>query len=199
MASISTIFVSLMSKFLEIGPGRGDFLFFLAEQNPLSTVVGVEYKHKRFEKLTGRVEKRQLPNVRLLLGDARTVLPQECTDEEFEKIFILFSDPWPKRRHEKHRLFQEPFVKELHRILKPEGRIYVAHDDPRYIAQIKDVFRKFVSSFVFHEDGVEFTTFYADKWKKEGRSISSFSYEKIDARDHETIGVPCAYATVENA
>lgn len=185
-----------MSKFLEIGPGRGDFLFHLAEEDPLGVIVGVEVKRKRFDKLLVRREKRALTNVELLCGDARFALLQ-FPDAEFDKIFILFSDPWPKRRHAKHRLFQTKFVEELSRVLKPGGRIYVAHDDPRYIAQIREVFRRFAGSFVHRDDGVEFTTFYADKWKKEGRRIWSFSYEKIAGDRENILGGPCVNPTVE--
>jgi tRNA (guanine-N7-)-methyltransferase len=185
-----------MSKFLEIGPGRGDFLFHLAEENPSATVVGVEVKPKRCEKLAVRREKRGLKNVELVCMDANTFLPQ-CSEAEFEKIFILFSDPWPKRRHAKNRLFQQRFAVELSRVLRPGGRVYVAHDDPRYVAQIRDVFRALASSFVHRDDGVEFTTFYADKWRKEGRKLWSFSYEKIDAKNREDIGGPCAHIPLE--
>ena len=180
-----------MSRYLEIGPGRGDFLFFLAEEDPTRTVVGVEIKLKRCEKLKIRMEKRALTNVELVCMDARTFLPQ-CADAEFDKIFILFSDPWPKNRHAKNRVFQEAFVAEILRVLKTEGRIYVAHDDPNYVAQIREVFGAFAASFVARDEGVEFTTFYADKWKKEGRTLQSFSYEKINANDRDNIlGGPC--------
>ncbi len=188
-----------MSRYLEIGPGRGDFLFFLAEEDPTRTVVGVELKLKRCEKLAIRLEKRKLSNVELVCMDARTFLPQ-CADAEFDKIFILFSDPWPKNRHAKNRLFQERFVEDLIRVLKPEGRIYVAHDDPNYIAQIRDVFRTFAASLIARDEGVEFTTFYADKWKKAGRSLSSFSYEKINQQNRDNIlGGPCVYPAQQSA
>lgn len=187
-----------MNKLLEIGPGRGDFLFHLATENPLATVVGVEVKPTRCEKLAVRLEKRGLKNVELVCMDAKVFLPQ-CAADEFEQIFILFSDPWPKNRHAKNRLFQEKFVEGLLRVLKPGGRIYVAHDDPKYIAQIREVFGAFATSFVAHDDGVEFTTFYADKWKKEGRSLWSFSYEKIDTTDRDNIlGGPCVHPTLED-
>lgn len=170
----------LMSIFLEIGPGRGDFLFWLAEQNPTDTVIAVEYKRKRFEKLKARTEKRGFKNVWLYLGDARQVLTQEFTDSCIDKIYILFSDPWPKRRHEHHRLFQQDFVKQIHRILTPGGRIFIAHDDPVYTAAIRELFREKATLFIAHEEPLPFAemTFYAEKWKKEGRKIQSFSYEK---------------------
>lgn len=188
-----------MSKILEIGPGRGDFLFHLAEVHPLATVVGVEVKPKRCEKLAVRRERRGLTNVELVCMDARSFLPQ-CSEAEFDQVFVLFSDPWPKTKHAKNRLFRDDFVKEVLRVLKPGGRIYVAHDDPTYVEQIRMVFARMAGSFIAHEDGVEFTTFYADKWKKEGRTLWSFSYEKIDITDRENIlGGPCEYPAVENA
>jgi tRNA (guanine-N7-)-methyltransferase len=111
-----------MKKLLEIGPGRGDFLFHLATENPQATVVGVEVKPTRCEKLAVRLAKRELKNVELVCMDAKVFLPQ-CAPDEFEQIFILFSDPWPKNRHAKNRLFQEKFVEGLLRVLKPGGRM----------------------------------------------------------------------------
>jgi tRNA (guanine-N7-)-methyltransferase len=189
-----------MSMILEIGPGRGDFLFHLAQENPEKTVAAIEYKRKRFDKLVRRVEARRLANVRLYFGDARLVLPQEFADLSCEAIYILFSDPWPKRRHAKHRLFQPSLVRELSRILVPEGRIVIAHDNLSYVAQIRKVFQQFIRFFVLLEDELDFPTFYAEKWKKEGRSIYSFSYKKINCnveRDH--LSLPCEFPTDETA
>lgn len=185
-----------MSNFLEIGPGRGDFLFRLAEENPLKTVQAIEYKRKRYEKLSRRLEKRELSNIRLHFGDARVVLPQEFRDESLEKVFILFPDPWPKRRHEKHRLFQDSFIKELLRVLKPEGEILIATDDPLYRQRIQEVFRHYIHSFVFSPLETLPMTFYADKWRREGRELYSFSYGKIGCRrERDSLSLPCAYPT----
>ena len=185
--------------YLEIGPGRGDFLFHLAQENPTKTVAAVEYKRKRFEKLARRIETRGIQNVRLYFGDARVVLPQEFSDEFFEKIFILFLDPWPKRRHAKHRLFQKAFVQELFRVLKPEGEVFIAHDDPDFISQIQEVFRECVDSFVFSEVGIQFLTFYAEKWQKEGRVISSFSYRKLGCKsERDYLALPCVVPSIED-
>ncbi len=185
---------------LEIGPGRGDFLFHLASENPTKTVAAIEYNRKRFEKLLRRIEARGLQNVRLHFGDARVVLTQEFQDETFEQIFILFLDPWPKRRHAKHRLFQKPFLKELLRVLKPEGQVFIAHDDPTYVSQIQEAFRESADSFIFSEVGVQFLTFYADKWQKEGRSISSFSYRKLGCKsERDYLALPCVVSSIEDA
>lgn len=180
-----------MSTFLEIGPGRGDFLFRLAEENPDATVAAIEYKRKRFDKLVRRLGKKALPNVRLLMGDARFLLPQEFSENSVDKIFILFSDPWPKRRHAKHRLFQQEFVRKLIRVLVPDGQIFIAHDDPVYISQIREVFLPFSPELLSSEDGIDFRTFYADKWLREGRAIYSFSYRKRANEDASIGFIPC--------
>lgn len=163
---------------LEIGPGRGDFLFQLAAENPGKTISAIEFKRKRFEKLARRIESKGVPNIHLYLGDARWVLPREFPDESLERIFILFPDPWPKRRHAKHRLFQESFVREIHRVLKPQGEVFISHDDRNYVSQIREVFDRLRPLFQPFEKGVDFQTFYADKWLKEGRAIDAFSYVK---------------------
>ncbi len=166
------------SHLLEIGPGRGDFLFHLAQQNPDSRVIGVEIKPRRFEKLKVRLAMLGLQNICLCRGDARVVLPTLIPDQLFEKIYILFSDPWPKRRHAQHRLFQESFILELLRVVKPSGIVFVAHDDPTYHQQIREKFSRF-PEWEFSPAGIDFQTFYAEKWQREGRSLISFSYKRV--------------------
>lgn len=162
---------------VEIGPGRGDFLFHLARDHPQAQVVGIEIKQKRFDKLKPRIEKLGLTNILLFCGDARLVLPEKFPESSVEQIYILFSDPWPKKRHARHRLFQKSFLLELVRILKQNGTIFVAHDNPEYLIQIREEF-SFVPGLQFSPDGIDFPTFYAEKWKQEGRNLVSFSYKK---------------------
>ena len=196
-----------MSHYLEIGPGRGDFLFWLAKENLTSQIYGVEYKKKRFDKLVNRLEKNGLLNIFLHSGDARTVLPQEFSDGYFQKIFILFSDPWPKRRHQKHRLFQESFIRELWRVLEPGGQIFIAHDDPNYLQEIRQLFELFSEAFSYSSEGVQFMTFYAEKWIKEGRQLKSFSYRKkpnaiLEKGCHlkrDYLALPCVLPAIEDS
>lgn len=184
-----------MSILLEIGPGRGDFLFWLAEQNPDKEVWAVEYKRKRFEKLIQRVEKRNLKNITLFCGDAKKVLPEKIASSSIEKLYILFSDPWPKRRHAHHRLFQQAFVEEIHRILSSSGEVFVAHDDPRYTEEIKTIFRKNAALFIYSEDAsLPLMTFYAEKWLRAGRTLRFWSYRKISCmEDRDFLSLPCLF------
>lgn len=169
-----------MPLIVEIGPGRGDFLFHLARENPASEILGIEYKRKRHDKLRRRLEKNGLTNVRLLCGDARALLPSELRADSVDTIYILFNDPWPKRRHARRRLFQEGLVEELLRVLRPGGLVAISTDAPKYREEIGGLFRRY-RGFLPHGDGLHFPTFYAEKWRLEGRTIFSFSYEKRDA------------------
>ena len=53
-----------------------------------------------------------------------------------DQIWILFPDPWPKKRHHKRRLINEKFLKKIHRILKTEGKIYIGTDSISYLVSI---------------------------------------------------------------
>ena len=160
---------------LEIGPGRGDFLIHLARENPLRQIAAIESRRKRYDKLNRRLA--PFPNVTLLFGDARQVLPAEFPEGSLEEVYILFSDPWPKRRHAKHRLFQPDFVRDLHHRLRPKGDVVVATDDPVYRREIIEQFSS-GAPFRYRELDNPFPTFYAEKWREEGRRLYAFSFKK---------------------
>ncbi|OGP12638.1 MAG: tRNA (guanosine(46)-N7)-methyltransferase TrmB [Deltaproteobacteria bacterium GWA2_50_8] len=164
---------------LEIGPGRGDFLFQLAEENPRHFILAIEYKNRRYEKLVQRIEKRRLANVLLVKGEARFVLKSYLKDILFEKVFILFSDPWPKKRHAKHRLIEAEFLSLLSRLMCPGGELIVTTDDESYAQWMQREFEKVPCLLPTDKKGqypTIFETFYAQKWKGEGRSLNAFCF-----------------------
>jgi len=159
---------------LEIGPGRGDFLLFLAKERPCEKIAAIEYKRKRFDKLLKRCS--PYPNISLHLGNAEDLLPELFPPETLREVYILFPDPWPKRRHAKHRLFRPPFLEHLEFVLKAQGQVIVATDDNSYRRQIEEVFGS--APFSLLSTPFHFPTFYAQKWVKEGRTLFSLVYEK---------------------
>ncbi len=117
---------------LEIGPGRGDLLLWYAATYPDKRMVGIELNGYRFKKLARRVERRELTNVLLIKGNARIVVPRLFTTPCFERIYVLFPDPWPKDRHAFHRLLSTEYLQMLSEALRPGGEIILATDQQAY-------------------------------------------------------------------
>jgi tRNA (guanine-N7-)-methyltransferase len=116
---------------LEIGFGGGEHMAGQAGRDPDLLIIGVEPFLNGVASALRHVQEGALTNVKVHQGDAREVagrLPDGCLD----RIFILFPDPWPKSRHHKRRIIQSEFLVELHRLLKPGGRLRFATDWAAY-------------------------------------------------------------------
>ena len=119
--------------FLEIGFGGGEHLAWQAQGQPDLGIVAAEYFVTGVASLLDQLpEGPETARLRLYVGDARDLMA--CLpDALFDKIFILFPDPWPKRRHHKRRLIQPDTVATLVRLLKDGGELRFATDDPSYL------------------------------------------------------------------
>lgn len=176
----------LVADVLEIGPGRGDFLFSTAVANPDQRFVAIELKKRRFRKLCSRVENRGLANVLLIYGDGRIIVPRFFPEESFQSIFVLFPDPWPKRRHEPMRLLSAEFLHALGERLRIGGELFIATDDAAYRDWVVKQARRvdLLEPTDLHETGRTPTadwvpTFYEQRWREEGRTIVYFSYRRV--------------------
>lgn len=167
------------SSILEIGPGRGDFLFDLARHHPEKTIASIEIKRKRYEKLKPRLDRHGLKNIVLICGDARVVLPRLFERRQLDAIYMLFLDPWPKKRHAKHRLVQPYFVHELYRTLKTGGEVILAHDNDNYLRASCELLVRHAGFRRGDPAGRPdmFQTFYAEKWQQAGRELKSRCFE----------------------
>lgn len=105
---------------VEIGVGKGDFLTELAARNPNVNYVGLEAQQGVLYFAARKAAARELPNVRLLVFDAAH-LTELFASDEVDRIYLNFSDPWPKARHAKRRLTSEVFLARYAAVLK-EGR-----------------------------------------------------------------------------
>jgi len=112
---------------VEIGSGRGEFLIASAAQNPHENFLGIERSARRVREVAVRLAAQGLANARILGADATCVIrliPGTCV----AAYYILFPDPWWKRRHQRRRLMTAPFVAELRRTLVPDGTIHLVTD-----------------------------------------------------------------------
>jgi len=165
-------------KVLEIGPGKGEFLLHLAAEQPRTQFIGLEIKRGRFERIAQKAEKRELTNLFMVRGDARECLPRLFKGPTFERIYVLFPDPWPKNKHAKHRLLKPIIISYLHSILKEKGEIYSATDAGFYSDQIVKAFEE---AGGFSREACEslFPTYFETKWKKLGKEIQYWKFSRL--------------------
>jgi tRNA (guanine-N7-)-methyltransferase len=98
---------------LEIGCGHGHFLAAYAQAHPGEYCLGVDLLADRIRRAQKKAQRAGLPNLAFLQAEARLLIEMLPEQVAFRRIFVLFPDPWPKRRHHKHRLLQPGFLKML--------------------------------------------------------------------------------------
>jgi tRNA (guanine-N7-)-methyltransferase len=102
-----------------------------AEHAPETNFLGIERAAEFYRYAADRLRRRDIPNVRMLRGDAVDFLQLRCPDGLTAVIHLYFSDPWPKARHHKRRVLQDHSLEAIHRVLEPQGelRLVTDHDD----------------------------------------------------------------------
>ncbi len=113
---------------IEIGCGKGDFICTLAEQNPDINFIAVEKVTSVIILAMEKAAKKKLQNLKFVLGDA--LLLENAPENLCDRIYLNFSDPWPRRRHAKRRLTAPSFLALYKRVLKDDGQIHLKTDNP---------------------------------------------------------------------
>ncbi len=119
---------------IEIGSGKGTFLVQQAAEQPETNFLGIEWAREFFEYAADRLRRKGLRNVRMLNLDAGEFFRWRVPDAIAQVIHLYFPDPWPKKRHHKRRIVQDPFLAECRRVLVPEGELRIVTDHPDYWA-----------------------------------------------------------------
>ena len=115
----------------EIGFGFGDFLYETAKNNPEIGFIGCEPHINGVVNLLAKLEQEHLENIKILNSDSRLFLTKIPT-QTFQKIYILFPDPWPKSKHYKRRLINVEFLKLLHQKMSDGAELIIASDHDSY-------------------------------------------------------------------
>ncbi len=167
---------------LEIGFGRGDFLLKKARENKDILFVGVEVFLTGVAKLLRRMvdfdnHRRPEPeNILISTEDVRVVLTEILPENILDRVYILFPDPWPKKRHHKRRLLKEEFIKLLTTRLKKTGDIIVATDCESYAEEIQNNFSSQGYLCIEQDLAEVLQTKYASKALQKGHRIYSFRF-----------------------
>ena len=112
---------------IEVGMGKGQFVLALARLNPDINYIGIERYSSVLLRAVEKLEE-EVPNLRFICMDAAT-LPEVFDKNEISRIYLNFSDPWPKDRHAKRRLTSLQFLKRYNKILAPGGQIEFKTDN----------------------------------------------------------------------
>lgn len=167
---------------LEIGPGRGDFLFHLAKTFASKKILGIEIGNVRFQKLVQNCGEKNFKNIFLIHGDARVPIFKDLKNMRLEKVFVLFPDPWPKNKQRHKRLLQKDFLERLCEMLKPSGEFTLATDVQDYAEWTKAHFEKipFMEQIIQKEFADLVPTFFQEKWEKLGRVKYFLRFKRRD-------------------
>lgn len=126
-------------KVLEIGFGMGTATAEIAKRLPDTDFLAVDVHGPGVGNLLKLIEEGHLGNIRVMRHDAVEVVEDMLPDASLDGIHIFFPDPWHKKRHNKRRLVQAPFVAKLLPKLKSGGYIHMATDWEEYAAQMLEV------------------------------------------------------------
>jgi len=107
---------------IELGMGKGQFLMKLAQLHPEINYIGIERQKSVLVRAVDKMEAEPLQNVALVLYEGENI-EEIIGEHEIDRIYLNFSDPWPKDRHAKRRLTSDRYFPRYDRILKPEGTI----------------------------------------------------------------------------
>ncbi|CAN5514601.1 tRNA (guanosine(46)-N7)-methyltransferase TrmB [soil metagenome] len=114
---------------LEIGPGRGNFLFERALSEPRAGLIGLEVRRKWAAIVDARLHKLgHAKRARTFAEDAKEALPALHPDASVRRVYLLFPDPWWKKRHQKRLVMGDVFLDAIARLLEPEGELFIETD-----------------------------------------------------------------------
>jgi tRNA (guanine-N7-)-methyltransferase len=116
------------SIWLEIGFGGGEHLVIQAEHHPEISFIGCEVFENGIAKVLAHIKRQRIENIRLFTDDARLLIAA-LPPVSIERVFVLFPDPWPKRRHEGRRLISCETLDALAGVMTDGGELRLATDD----------------------------------------------------------------------
>ncbi|EQA7709070.1 tRNA (guanosine(46)-N7)-methyltransferase TrmB [Staphylococcus pseudintermedius] len=162
---------------IEVGSGMGKFITTLAQQNPHINYVAIERDKNVMIRVLDKVSEHNLTNIKLLCNDA-VILTDYFRQGEVDRIYLNFSDPWPKKRHAKRRLTYRSFLALYQQILREDGELHFKTDNRGLFAyslesmsQFGMYFTKINLNLHQEDEGDNIPTEYEHKFAEKGSRI----------------------------
>ncbi|MBK9246597.1 MAG: tRNA (guanosine(46)-N7)-methyltransferase TrmB [Ignavibacteria bacterium] len=154
---------------LDIGCGRGGFLLEYALNHPAVNIFGVEVRKQAVEWIHSIIKGENLLNAAVEWYNTTNGLPF-ISSESLDAVYYFFPDPWHKKKHHKRRAFNDYLVNEIHRVLKPEGKLYLMTD----VIEV-DMYQR---SILDTHKGFEFKYAQDEDWNLPRTDHENFSIKK---------------------
>lgn len=172
-----TVFGDKQPLHIEIGTGKGRFITEMAKANPSINYLGIELQQSVIVTALDRLIEAELPNVKLLNANALD-LSQYFEKGEISRVYLNFSDPWPKVRHEKRRLTYKSFLQTYEELLPNQGEVHFKTDNQGLFEYSLTSFSQYgmllkYVSLDLHNSDYEgnIMTEYEEKFSKKGNRI----------------------------
>ena len=172
---------SLNSKkklILEIGIGMGENLIHLSKKNIKKNIIGVDPFKNGMVNVSDYCINNNVKNIYLYPYVFQKFI-NKFKKLRFDMIYILFPDPWPKKRHKKRRIVNEEFLKKIFEILKKKGKIFFSTDNLDYFINVKTIIKNFPNIKVKKINKIiTIKTKFYQKAEKKGNKINSLLISK---------------------
>jgi len=126
---------------VDVGCGKGRFLLARASSCPETNFVGIDRQFRRVYNVARKASRAGLTNIRMLRIEATYAIAHMLPNDSVSVFYVLFPDPWPKRRHHRRRIFNEAFMDMLFSKLRAGGMVHAATDHDDYFRAIQTLFR----------------------------------------------------------
>lgn len=169
--------------YLEIGTGKGNFLIENAKTNPNINYIGIEKYNSVLVRALEKINDLELNNIKFICDDADNI--NNILSNEIEKLYLNFSDPWPKKRHAKRRLTSPEFLSKYEKIFLNKKNIEMKTDN----RNLFEYSLKTLTNFEYKIDDISLDLYkddiknnipteYEEKFSKEGKTIYYISVIK---------------------
>lgn len=170
---------------IEYCTGNGTWIAQKAQENPQINWVAVEKRYDRVAKIWSKIQNQGLKNLFCIWGEGHAATREYFPDASIATVYVNFPDPWPKKRHHKHRLMKPEFIEQMHRILVPEGTFTFVTDDTTYSELATAELQASAGFGALHADPFYITdlpgygTSYFDSlWRGHGKEIRYHQYKR---------------------
>lgn len=174
---------------IEVGTGKGQFLVGMAKQNPHINYIGIEMYESVILSALERLIEEELPNLKLLSVDANH-LSEFFTKNDVGRVYLNFSDPWPKKRHAKRRLTYKTFLNMYENLLVDGGEIHFKTDNQGLFEYSLTSFSEYglllkYISLDLHKSDFEgnVMTEYEEKFSQKGSRIYRCEVKYLNEKD----------------